>query len=63
MLAARAEGELLVNPSWETELPAGAMLYYVGPRRLTPAEISRAMSPRGAASATASGSSDAHSSA
>jgi voltage-gated potassium channel len=43
MLAARTGDELLVNPSWQTELPAGAVLYYVGPRRLTPDEIAKAV--------------------
>ncbi|GAB3507380.1 ion channel [Amycolatopsis cihanbeyliensis] len=39
VLAARADGELMVNPSWQTELPAGAILYYVAPRRLAPDQI------------------------
>lgn len=43
VLAARAAGELLVNPPWRTELPAGTVLYYVGPRRLTPEQIMDAL--------------------
>ncbi|WP_216210041.1 ion channel [Amycolatopsis aidingensis] len=39
VLAARADGELMVNPPWQAELPAGAILYYVGPRRLEPDQI------------------------
>lgn len=54
VLAARANGGLLVNPSWDTELPAGAVLYYVGPRRFTTKQISRVISSRRATSATAS---------
>ncbi|HWM07611.1 MAG TPA: ion channel [Actinophytocola sp.] len=44
VLAARINDQLLVNPSWQTELPAGAMLYYVGDRRLTSREIADALS-------------------
>lgn len=55
VLAARAGDELLVNPPWQTELPAGAVLYYVGSRRLTPGQLTRALSGREAASAAASG--------
>lgn len=43
LLAARSDGELMVNPNWRTELPAGAVLYYVGPRRLTPEQIADAL--------------------
>lgn len=43
LLAARADGRLLVNPSWDTELPAGCLLYYVGSRRLNPEEIVQAI--------------------
>lgn len=43
VLAARAGGRLLVSPDWQTELPAGAVLYYVGPQRLTPEQISQAL--------------------
>ncbi|WP_406319224.1 ion channel [Streptosporangium sp. NBC_01639] len=43
MLAARAGDRLLVNPSWQTRLPAGSVLYYVGSRRLAPDEIAKAM--------------------
>ena len=43
VLAARADGTLLVNPDWRTELPAGAVLYYVSSRRLTPEQIADAL--------------------
>ncbi|MBG0830843.1 NAD-binding protein [Planomonospora sp. ID67723] len=43
VLAVRAGGELLVNPGWQTELPPGAVLYYVSSRRLTPEEIAGAL--------------------
>jgi voltage-gated potassium channel Kch len=43
LLAARAGGQLLVNPGWQTELPPGAVLYYVAPRRLTVRELTRAL--------------------
>jgi voltage-gated potassium channel len=43
MLAARAGDTLTVNPGWQTELPPGAVLYYVGSRRLTSGEISNAL--------------------
>lgn len=45
LLAARSGDALLVNPAWESELPAGAVLYYVGDRRLTPEEIGGALRP------------------
>ncbi|GLW08826.1 potassium channel protein [Microtetraspora sp. NBRC 13810] len=47
MLAARADDTLLVNPGWQTRLPAGAVLYYVGPRRLAPDEIASALREAG----------------
>jgi voltage-gated potassium channel Kch len=43
VLAARTDGGLLVNPSWETELPTGAVLYYVSPRPLTAAQVAEAL--------------------
>ncbi|RZQ61949.1 NAD-binding protein [Amycolatopsis suaedae] len=43
LLAARTGDELLVSPAWETELPAGSVLYYVGPRRLTADQITSAL--------------------
>ncbi|MBC6460127.1 ion channel [Actinomadura sp. HBU206391] len=43
MLAARTGDTLLVNPSWQTELSAGAVLYYVGSRRLTHDDIATAL--------------------
>lgn len=36
-------GGSLVNPTWDTPLAAGSVLYYVGERRLAPAEITRAL--------------------
>jgi voltage-gated potassium channel len=44
ILAVRTHGRLLVNPDWQTELPAGSALYYVAPRRLTPDEITLSLS-------------------
>ncbi|OLZ58127.1 potassium channel family protein [Amycolatopsis keratiniphila] len=44
VLAARADDALVVNPSWDGELPAGSTLYYVGPRRLADAEIEAVLS-------------------
>lgn len=43
LLAARSGETLLVNPGWDTELPAGATLYYVGGARLTPDQVARAL--------------------
>ncbi|GAB3298219.1 ion channel [Parasphingorhabdus pacifica] len=43
VLAARGAEDLHVNPDWSVELPAGAVLYYVSPRRLTSAEIGQAL--------------------
>ncbi|MET0133821.1 MAG: ion channel [Kibdelosporangium sp.] len=43
LLAAQADGQLMVNPDWRTEIPAGAVLYYVSPKRLTPDEIARTL--------------------
>ncbi|HET9141305.1 ion channel [Actinophytocola sp.] len=43
LLAARTEHELLVNPGWETELPAGAEVYYLSPHRLTPEALTAAL--------------------
>lgn len=43
LLAVRTDGGLLVNPSWQTELPPGAIMYYVSPRRLTAREITQAL--------------------
>ncbi|MEU0529054.1 ion channel [Amycolatopsis tolypomycina] len=44
VLAARTADGLVVNPAWDGELPAGSVLYYVGPRKLTEAEITSAVS-------------------
>ncbi|MEU4248442.1 hypothetical protein AB0F15_13640 [Amycolatopsis sp. NPDC026612] len=43
ILAARTADGLVVNPGWDGELPAGSVLYYVGPRRLTDAEVGTAL--------------------
>jgi voltage-gated potassium channel len=43
LLAARTGDTLLVNPRWQTQLPTGAVLYYVGSRRLTSDEIAEAL--------------------
>lgn len=43
LLAARAGDTLLVNPPWDTELPAGAVLYYISPQRLTPEQLAEAL--------------------
>ncbi|MFC0039052.1 ion channel [Actinomadura rayongensis] len=43
MLAARAGDVLLVNPSWQTDIPATSIIYYVGPRRLTPTELAKTL--------------------
>ncbi|GLY42768.1 potassium channel protein [Amycolatopsis sp. NBRC 101858] len=43
VLAARAADGLVVNPGWDGELPVGATLYYVGPRRLTATEVASAL--------------------
>jgi voltage-gated potassium channel len=43
VLAARSNGQLLVNPPWGTELPPGAALYYVSAQRLTADQISAAL--------------------
>jgi hypothetical protein len=41
LLAARAGEQLLVNPDWDAELPAGALLYYICRHRLTPEQITQ----------------------
>lgn len=46
VLAARTEEELLVSPGWQTDLPAGTVLYYVSERRLTPEAIAAAVRAR-----------------
>jgi voltage-gated potassium channel len=43
LLAARTGDELMVNPGWDTRLPAGATLYYVCGHRLTVEEITQAL--------------------
>ncbi|MGA8115000.1 MAG: ion channel [Actinocatenispora sp.] len=44
LLAARTDSRLLVSPSWHTELPPGAVLYYVSPHRLSTEQITRTLS-------------------
>jgi Trk K+ transport system NAD-binding subunit len=53
LLAARAaDGALLVSPDWSTELPAGALLYYVSPQRLTADQLRVALANRPTTPAT-----------
>jgi voltage-gated potassium channel len=47
LLAARAGEKLLVNPGWATELPAGSVLYYVSPARLSPEQLIASLAVRG----------------
>ena len=44
VLAARTADGLVVNPTWDGELPAGSVLYYIGQRRLPDEEIASAVS-------------------
>jgi voltage-gated potassium channel len=39
VLAVRGRGGLLVSPPWDTPVPAGTTLYYVGRSRIAPAEL------------------------
>jgi voltage-gated potassium channel len=39
VLAVRTGADLVVNPAWDAVLAAGTVLYYIGPRRLTGAEV------------------------
>jgi voltage-gated potassium channel len=43
LLAVRTGDDLLVSPDWRTELPAGAVVYYLSQRRLTVEEITGAL--------------------
>ncbi|UOX92107.1 potassium channel family protein [Amycolatopsis sp. FBCC-B4732] len=43
VLAVRTGTDLAVNPAWDAELAPGSVLYYVGPRRLTGAEVEAAL--------------------
>lgn len=43
LLAARANGRLLVNPRWQDELAPGTVVYYISPRRLTVDELTEAL--------------------
>ena len=45
VLAVQHEGAV-INPSWDTQLPGDAVLYYVGERRLSSEEIADAVSRR-----------------
>lgn len=42
VLAVQHDGAVL-NPGWDSPLPTGSVLYYVGGRRLSPEEISKAL--------------------
>lgn len=44
VIAVRAGQELLVAPPWETAVPSGATLYYVGRRRLDTADLAIVLS-------------------
>ena len=39
LLAVRGDEGVLVSPSWDTTVPDGAVLYYVGDRRLSPEDL------------------------
>jgi voltage-gated potassium channel Kch len=43
LLAVRAAGRLAVNPGWDEEVPTGAVLYYIAPRRLAEADVVTAL--------------------
>jgi voltage-gated potassium channel len=43
VLAARADSQLLISPSWQTPIAGGATLYYVAHRRLTDADLEQAL--------------------
>ncbi|MFW6772817.1 ion channel [Nocardioides sp. CPCC 205120] len=43
LLALGVDGDVHVSPDWATRVPAGATLYYVGPRRLTPDNLLAAL--------------------
>jgi voltage-gated potassium channel len=45
VLAAHTGSELVVNPSWDMELPPGSTVYYVCARPLTARELTEALSP------------------
>jgi Trk K+ transport system NAD-binding subunit len=44
VLAVRSDGAV-IGPGWDSPLPAGSVLYYVGGRRLSPEEIVRSCTP------------------
>jgi voltage-gated potassium channel len=39
VLAVRGEAGLVVSPPWDTSMPAGTTVYYVGMRRITGREL------------------------
>lgn len=43
ILAARSGHELMISPDWTTPVPAGATLYYVAERRLSPGDLEQAL--------------------
>ncbi|PXY30977.1 ion channel [Prauserella muralis] len=43
MLAVRADGQLIVNPDWQSELPPGAVLYYISSQPLSTEQITAAL--------------------
>jgi voltage-gated potassium channel Kch len=46
VLAARIDDHLIVNPPWQTDLPAGAVLYYISAHPLTAEQIARTLRER-----------------
>jgi voltage-gated potassium channel len=46
LLAARTADQLLVSPPWQTPLSGGAVLYYVGERRLTTEDLATSLHAR-----------------
>ncbi|WP_028474049.1 ion channel [Nocardioides alkalitolerans] len=42
LLALETDGAVVVNPGWDTPVPAGARLFYVGPQRLGADELAAA---------------------
>ncbi|MDQ1105723.1 NAD-binding protein [Nocardioides zeae] len=43
LLAVAVDGDVRVSPAWDTPVPAGAVLYYVGPARIEPADLRAAL--------------------
>ncbi|NEE00375.1 ion transporter [Phytoactinopolyspora halotolerans] len=46
VLAVRIDGQLLISPSWQTRLPSGAVVYYVGRARLSDDQVVAAVQAR-----------------